>query len=1565
MIQFYRYLSDAFDYIDAESGKPLREIFPDVHWKAYKVIVNNDFADENYIYSDKDSVIIRAVPFGGGGGNPFENFLNPGSYGAGDAALDFFTGGGWSATKYTVNGVKWVVDEVQAAIDAQAQAEKAAREARDAMNRLRKQMEGIEQKTKDDVVNIPYLRGASNTIAMGKTQPFILGTHLFVPYVLNSGGNKYRGFSTLEDGEQYYNVVLEAGFSKQNIRKIECDGINLKTFSGTEPQEGIFKFDDFSIFNNGNSLLEIAQDGEPFETAVLNDKVVENVLNDRLYKRNEDNYEPLVYTLEQNTMKANICLLLNGLCAYDKDMSKTSRTVSFKFSYSLDYADPERTAEPSWITADEVSWTDRISVQTRKEVILKLPYESIKDVKHPVAVKIESLTDKIDAKDGADQSDTYIQWVQSFIFDTEESRAAGAFIPEKIIGKAEGEASTLIGLRIKSTPQNEDKLSKISVITSGIARTWDAQKKEWSTEKTATSNPASWWLEVMTSRHHMPSRFLDDEIDLPSIGAWYEYCERKGFTCDFVLTDGMAKATLLQKILETGRGTSYESIYDKVAVIYDDVVENASGLLNEQNMIAFTYEKNMGRKVDGLQVSYIDAENGYQENKILVMYDGSVNPARRSPDAIIKPVMADGVTSWKNAYRHALFIMKSSRIRKKNCHATVGKEGFYFRLYSKYLVQHPALKIGLGNAEIKDVIYSHDELYIVGLRLYEPLTLNDSDSFNVIIQCVTDEYCTPLSASIRQYDGRTCEILFADEIPASSAAIPHRGDVLSYGYGIETVTAPMLITGIEESGSVYNLTLVDYDERIYEDTSVFPDYVPHLTQPITDTRYEVPLPSVTPDELYGNISNLVTGNNEKISIPGNVTELEAVAEEEGIQITCAPLGAGLKNSVKKFIFEIQKGDGMGWENFESDSVSFFYVFDRTADGYPETSDLAGWKVRAKAESLYNKQSAEWTETAVNTDFYGTWALSAPEVHVRVSDRTITLLCSQKSRSDSRKVYGAIRYGIRVKCAMQGDSGFYKPNVSADPYGFEDSYKVPDDSGYVLSDGVYIQTMPLKGQREENLIDTAYQFEVFSVNEAFQSAVTVINATALATSIRDIVKANEDVKQFYVGSLSAITANLGVISQGSLSGNDNNYWALSTITDEKTGKKYYQGAMKAGGEDQYLKIVPVVNGREEIVSYEIEFKVGSFSVSSTASSINGELIIQDNPDSLDRTRITPDGTYYEHRDGLEAGWEAVSKQETRGLLSRAIYSDSSMIVGNASIQERRALGHDIGRPYISSDSIIYHFDTDMNDQHGMTGYQMTAIDAPQLKGREDNTGAQVIDFTPAILAVAPYSEIGKALYGQYSLTHPLGANHEWTVDFWIQYIWAENQILFRIGNPEDMIYIMNATDEVNYNEDEGTLYNTATAESDELCYNVADVANTKIYHQGAAGSEVINLSDEPFNMSFEPNLWLHFAVVYDDDNIVIWINDRKKEFKRFSSGTYESTAVFNENLNSFILDELLIDKLHKERFTDFAEGSENKIPFASLDWRNKYMIIDHSGELKTNLFDSELFKDAVKKIIQEM
>ena len=88
------------------------------------------------------------------------------------------------------------------------------------------------------------------------------------------------------------------------------------------------------------------------------------------------------------------------------------------------------------------------------------------------------------------------------------------------------------------------------------------------------------------------------------------------------------------------------------------------------------------------------------------------------------------------------------------------------------------------------------------------------------------------------------------------------------------------------------------------------------------------------------------------------------------------------------------------------------------------------------------------------------------------------------------------------------------------------------------------------------------------------------------------------------------------------------------------------------------------------------------------------------------------------------------------------------------------------------------------------------DAPDgdhlLVGADDSSAD--LDCTPASLAIAPYATIGRALYGQYALSFAAGAATNYTVDFWVQYIYAENQVLFNVGTSNEKVKLIQSNAE---------------------------------------------------------------------------------------------------------------------------------------------------------------------------
>ncbi|MDR2134849.1 MAG: hypothetical protein LBP27_07045, partial [Treponema sp.] len=152
-------------------------------------------------------------------------------------------------------------------------------------------------------------------------------------------------------------------------------------------------------------------------------------------------------------------------------------------------------------------------------------------------------------------------------------------------------------------------------------------------------------------------------------------------------------------------------------------------------------------------------------------------------------------------------------------------------------------------------------------------------------------------------------------------------------------------------------------------------------------------------EYAGNVANnrldkLADGSSADVGRPDNVTGIRAAAGKDTIHITWDPLGDGLKNGIKHIRVEIKKAADGAWQTFQVQGSDFVYEFDRAADGYPEASDLAAWRVRIKAANLCGEESVEYAPNAgglsVDTSGYGTWKPTAPTLLAASSGRTISI-----------------------------------------------------------------------------------------------------------------------------------------------------------------------------------------------------------------------------------------------------------------------------------------------------------------------------------------------------------------------------------------------------------------------------------------------------------------------------------------------------------------------------------------------------------------------------------------------
>ncbi len=1094
----YRDFSESYEIKEIGTGK-IKDVFPEYPEDKYAVLVNGARQNRDFEIKEEDAVIVRAIPHATG----------------------------ILIASLVVAGVSAIVGGVTA-----YKAKKQAQRAKEEADRIAESMKNSGGSVDSD----PTMPGASNTVATGKTQPFVMGRRLWTPYFLtaewdnlrgsywqeavaslfdvkitltvtqdyddegyNDGyfyelnleflsdwdggldvkvmyGSHYDDFEfTIKKGETYtagqtisarfwdgwnrgrtdiringtkyylsgldfsqeattgsinlrytmissqahyekdnteYNYrVLQAGFADQAIEEIRADDEVLIKFN--PPVTSADSFLSSTLFQD--SRLEIRENGEAFRNENFNFKMDVQETGTELKLSDDESYSDLEYTVPVNTKSIYIPLEFpSGLYTTNDNGSRSSRKIETLVQYSTDGGAAYKNLQTQF------GRNGAIEDNNRSDLYFVLEHtfadaEILNAVKNgqPIKIKISCLTSKTEKGNTCDTMQ--VVKIRSRLIDEKKARTKNLVEYAPLLDKKIDDLSVKIGLCLKATATNKDKAGKIQIVTCGMARIWSKNSRVWSTEKKATRNPASWLLEVLTSKTHPASKLSDEEIDLESFGDLYEYCEKNALNIDLVVSTGDTKENILKKILETANAGLYRSIYGKLAVAVDDKKTNAVAILNQQNLISFSAEKSLARNVDGYRVTFTENQF-WKEDTQVFMRDGS-DYADAPADVQIEELKIDSFTAdsssgnFSQVYKTIRRKINADILRAHTYSLEIGKEGYFFPLFSKIKIQHPALYTGLGSSVIKRIIVSGQK--ITALELYSPVQYSKDARYGAVIQCVNKNYSRILNVEYTAENEESTVINLVSPISVSAETVPSADNILSFGTlssdgSFKTITNEMTITEIKPTSNGYRLTGVDYSDALFEYGSI-PRYECNLSKP----RGSLGSQPITNDDLLKKTEEIKTELESLVSVdvinsaqpPADVSSCRGIAEKDGINLSAVAGGSTIFDNVKNFVFQISRDAGKTWQDVDGE----YYSFDRSKDGYPEKSAFINYQIRAKAKNSYNVLSKNWKEGSVSASSnYKTWILSAPKVFAKAYEGRIEISLNDETNAN---VWGFKNYSL--------------------------------------------------------------------------------------------------------------------------------------------------------------------------------------------------------------------------------------------------------------------------------------------------------------------------------------------------------------------------------------------------------------------------------------------------------------------------------------------------------------------------------------------------------------------------
>ena len=815
-------LKNIAEVVEIEAGRSARANFPGVDFENAALIINGRLATPDTIIKDNDTVTLRQIP------------------------ADLRDTPWWVSTFFIPFG--FIIQPIELGIQARKDAAEAERE-----------LEKIKKLTNaPGIDNSPFLRGATNTLATGKSQPYFCGRNFNTPYLFSKP--YYRISGTDGATQEVYNI-LEGGFKDIVIDKIGIGDITIKTLGGATPQNGVYTINE-GVFANGQ--VEIRQNGAAFSTLTqLNTKVVSSVVNSEIvkdYQVQAGTDEYLILTLDPSAHNVEVCINFPyGLYKYNDDNDRVEATVIITPEYSLD-------GGSTW-TAFTFNQSGTQSNEFTRNVTKALRYVATKNFTYSnyqtlarngqksILVRVRSNA----PEDDKTRANCYVYYYQSKIFDPlKSSTPAGVvddggtagLVPCLNVEERERAYTCAIGLRLVATKNNESKLSQINIIATSTARTWNGSA--WSETKTPTRNPAAIALEILTSDTHPASRYSDDEIDLDAFGALYEYCENNDLYFDDIITQNQKKDTELQKIADVCGCAFYKDIYGRRSVAIDQVQENAVAVYNPQNIISLTNKKTFSRRVDALRIKYIDSTNDtYKQNTYTVTRLENGQPVTIDENSIIKEIDAPGITRQSQVVKYGRRLMAVDELRPVTATLKIGAEGVYFTPYAKIAIQDPSINRDAQDTIIESVTYQYGLLKKIILK--QPVTFTDPlKAYGIVINTINANGAAALALKV-EGTGTTRELSVIDNYSISETIQPEGRNIASFGEldndgEFSLITHEYVITRIARTDGGFNLDLQEYNEAIYNPGTI-PAYKPLINSVPTPAASEIPPDSVTHEEL--------------------------------------------------------------------------------------------------------------------------------------------------------------------------------------------------------------------------------------------------------------------------------------------------------------------------------------------------------------------------------------------------------------------------------------------------------------------------------------------------------------------------------------------------------------------------------------------------------------------------------------------------------------------------------------------------------------------------------------------
>lgn len=919
----------------------------------------------------------------------------------------------------------------------------------------------------------PSIRGSRNQSRPMQTIPTLFGKRRIYPDLIMTPYTEVDS-----SGNQYLCQLFCAGQKDQEIdtSSIKIEETLLKDYSETKDINTILAGNDDHIkmkIHYGDSALA-------YYTKCVHEKQFNSILENKL---EDDTSGAVVWTTPAGTTEINCDIFFyNGLGKYNDKGEITSTAVEVKAYYK------QKDASDS--AYQLIGYFNKGS-----NVISGNKLKTLRYVVSKSGLLADSYTVKIERTTADSESSSVVDTVYlGSIRATKNTSPVRSEMLKKLC---------VIELKVKATSKLQNIIEQLNFVSQAKMPIYSGNgtgKKSWTTNA-LTSNPAS--CAIMAMQGEMTQQKLqDNDIDWIAFEKLYKWCQTHNYECNYYLTESLTISQLLSNIATCSRSENFR-LNGKITVVQDTERDSPVQLFTPRNSKNYTETLLKTQIPDCLTLKFVNKDSGFAEDEVNV-YNTSTGNKISEPE-ITQEVNLWGVTSSEQARKVGMYDLAVFRARSI---VHTFQVDFEYMLCTKgdWIKYAGDIALaGLKQGRIQKLLFDNSNK-IVGFVSDELLPMEQANNYAVRIRKNDGEI---VLCDLAYFQGNHLEVYFVDSYNADEF---QEQNLFAFGIrGQETID--LIVTNITcQDNLTAEITAVEYAPSIFEVDSpnfVLPDFESKISDipgvvdsgavDLSDWRtfYTYNDSEDQPSKPTGNgtengwhrnsttqskwvssktakdinsgewsapsptgsfVFDKLLSEEPTIDVPEVPFGLTAIAEKNGLKLSCKTK-TGIKNTISKYFFEIKK-DSSSWTQIESETSEAFYNFD--AGSFYEASDFSSWRIRAKVQSVYGKESDYTSEITVNTDNYGTWEVQSPEVTVSGNKRFVSLNLSQPKRSDKKEIYGSVGYQILVNRPDLDGEDFFQPATNLDPQANELNYKTQSKVPVVCSSN-YMQEMPLKGQ----------------------------------------------------------------------------------------------------------------------------------------------------------------------------------------------------------------------------------------------------------------------------------------------------------------------------------------------------------------------------------------------------------------------------------------------------------------------------------------------------------------------